>query len=104
MDTQELKQVFKLAADLSKFVETAVEVKYLALIGQLPTIVADLKIIGKAKQAFDEYAAMTDAQAADLEAYVATVVTLDAKPIEAVIEQAFNVLIALHGLLQIFKA
>lgn len=98
MGTDELKQVFKLGADIARFIELGMNASYLKLLAMLPTVVGDLRVISKASMALTEYAAMTDPQAADLEAYVESVVSLDNKPVEVVIEQVFKVLVDLHAL------
>ena len=48
MGTDELKSMFKLGADLAKFIESAMGAHYLSLLTMLPSIVGDLRILSKA--------------------------------------------------------
>jgi hypothetical protein len=55
-----------------------------------------------AKLAFDEYKNMSDAEAADLEAFVVADFDIKDDAVESVIEQALKVVIELHELVKLF--
>lgn len=99
MATQNVKELVVFAAKTAELIEGLAE-------GVSFDDVAKLIAVGRAagpafkdaRLALTEYAAMTDAEAADLEAYVSAQLDLADDKVEAAIELALKVAIQLHEL------
>lgn len=99
MPTKELKELVGFVLTTSELVEDVADGVGFSTVGKL---VETARSAGPglkgAAEALQEYAAMTDAEAADLEAFVVSELDLADDKVELVIEQALKVAIELHAL------
>lgn len=101
MGTSEMKEILVAAARIADFIEALSDGPDL---GDIPEGFRAIKSIPNAlkdaKLALEEYRAMTDAQAAELEAFVVSEFNLVNDTVEMYIEEGFKFIISFHGFLK----